>query len=58
MGESEDEVRKPGEELNKKYPSTRIYTGHCTGVKGYLILKSCLGERIEYFTSGSRFIID
>jgi 7,8-dihydropterin-6-yl-methyl-4-(beta-D-ribofuranosyl)aminobenzene 5'-phosphate synthase len=58
MEESEDEVRKLGEELNIKYPSTRVYTGHCTGVKGYLILKSILGNRIEYFTTGSRFIIN
>ncbi|GEM_PF-155960 len=58
MEEPEDEVRKLAEELNKNYPSTLIYTGHCTGVKGYLILKSILCDRIEYFTSGSRFIID
>lgn len=29
-----------------------IYTGHCTGRKGYEILKKTLGERLEYLETG------
>lgn len=29
-----------------------IYTGHCTGTKGYEIMKKTLGERIEYMETG------
>lgn len=29
-----------------------IYTGHCTGTKGYEIMRKTLGERIEYMETG------
>lgn len=57
MAETREEVRKIATELQKKYPTTQIYTGHCAGSEGYEILKSVLGDRIEYFTSGSEFFI-
>lgn len=34
------------------YPIDKLYTGHCTGLKAYKILKSVLGDRIEYFPTG------
>lgn len=58
MEESESDVRAIAVELQTRYPGIKIYTGHCTGVEGYTILKSCLGESIEYFTTGSVFCID
>lgn len=29
-----------------------IYTGHCTGTKGYEIMRKTLGERLEYLATG------
>ncbi|MBF7096196.1 MBL fold metallo-hydrolase [Alkalibacter mobilis] len=31
------------------------YTGHCTGVKGYKILKSKMGDKVRYMFSGLQF---
>ncbi|MCP3968236.1 MAG: MBL fold metallo-hydrolase [Lentisphaerae bacterium] len=39
------------------YPINKVYTGHCTGMKAYGILKKILGERIEYFPTGSSVYI-
>ncbi len=39
------------------YPLGRIYTGHCTGIKGYQFLKRIMGDEIEYFATGSRITI-
>jgi 7,8-dihydropterin-6-yl-methyl-4-(beta-D-ribofuranosyl)aminobenzene 5'-phosphate synthase len=58
MEESESDVLAIASELRKKYPGIKIYTGHCTGVEGYTILKSCLGDGIEYITTGSVFCIN
>lgn len=45
------------EELGKailKYPIEKIYTGHCTGLKAYQILKEVLGTKLKYFATGDR----
>jgi 7,8-dihydropterin-6-yl-methyl-4-(beta-D-ribofuranosyl)aminobenzene 5'-phosphate synthase len=34
------------------YPIIKIYTGHCTGIRAYLILKSVLGGKLEYLATG------
>ncbi len=39
------------------YPIGKIYTGHCTGIKGYQFLKRILDDEIEYFATGSRITI-
>ena len=38
-------------------PILRIYTGHCTGVKPYQILKGICGSRMEYWAYGSTFFV-
>jgi 7,8-dihydropterin-6-yl-methyl-4-(beta-D-ribofuranosyl)aminobenzene 5'-phosphate synthase len=35
-----------------EYPIDKLYTGHCTGMKAYRILKGVLGERLEYLPTG------
>ena len=37
-----------------EYPVERYYTGHCTGLKAFRILKRVMGERIQYLPTGSR----
>lgn len=36
-----------------RYPIAQYYTNHCTGVRGYQILQSVLGDRIKYVPTGS-----
>lgn len=51
MAGSKAEVRRLGEAL-LRYPIGRIYTGHCTGLKAYQILKEVMGDRLETFPTG------
>ncbi len=46
----EDFVRAVGREL-AKYPC-EYYTGHCTGINPYNILREMLGERMHYLSGG------
>ncbi len=36
------------------YPIEKVYTGHCTGLKAYKILKKVMGQKLEYFSTGCR----
>ena len=53
MAGSKREVEDIGKEI-LKYPIDKLYTGHCTGMKAYRVLKGMLGEKLEYFQTGSR----
>jgi 7,8-dihydropterin-6-yl-methyl-4-(beta-D-ribofuranosyl)aminobenzene 5'-phosphate synthase len=55
-GLSSKEVEIIGKRMNY-YPIVKIYTGHCTGIKAYLILKSFLGVKIEYLATGSKIFL-
>lgn len=46
-------VEQIGREM-LKYPIMKIYTCHCTGVENYRILKTILGVKIEYISTGSK----
>lgn len=35
----------------------KFYTGHCTGLKSYEILKQRMGDKMEYLSVGSEFIL-
>ncbi len=52
MAESKGNVENIGKKL-LEYPIERVYTGHCTGRKGYPILKKIMGDRVDYFATGS-----
>ena len=45
-----EEIRKIAEEL-KTY-KTKFYTGHCTGLPAYELMKEILGEQLEYVHTG------
>jgi 7,8-dihydropterin-6-yl-methyl-4-(beta-D-ribofuranosyl)aminobenzene 5'-phosphate synthase len=51
MAESRADVERLGETL-LKYPIDRIFTGHCTGTRGFRILKETLGDRLMLFAAG------
>ncbi|HIF9275945.1 TPA: MBL fold metallo-hydrolase [Photobacterium damselae] len=56
LGDSKKNIEAIGQYL-LRYPIDKFYTGHCTGVKAYRVLKNILGERIEYLSTGSSVII-
>jgi 7,8-dihydropterin-6-yl-methyl-4-(beta-D-ribofuranosyl)aminobenzene 5'-phosphate synthase len=51
MSGSRREVRDMAGEL-LRLPVQRVYTGHCTGSHAYQVLKSAMGDRIEYIATG------
>jgi 7,8-dihydropterin-6-yl-methyl-4-(beta-D-ribofuranosyl)aminobenzene 5'-phosphate synthase len=53
---TKDFVEQIGKEISK-YFIERIYTCHCTGVENYRILKTILGAKIEYISTGSKFYL-
>ncbi|MDD2980655.1 MAG: MBL fold metallo-hydrolase [Hespellia sp.] len=52
MGYTREEVEKLGNTL-MALPVNRIYTGHCTGLPAYRILKEMMPEKLDYFSSGT-----
>jgi len=53
MSERKESVRALGRELLQSHVE-QFYRSHCTGSKGYRILKDIMGERLEYFPAGSK----
>jgi len=53
LSESKESVRALGREL-LQYRVEKFYTSHCTGSKGYRILKEIMGETLAYFSAESR----
>ena len=37
--------------------AAKFYTCHCTGIESYEILKSIMGDRVDYLSTGSQLII-
>lgn len=50
-----DEIKAIAEEL-KDYP-TKFVTCHCTGTTAFDVMKSIMGDKLEYVHSGERIII-
>jgi 7,8-dihydropterin-6-yl-methyl-4-(beta-D-ribofuranosyl)aminobenzene 5'-phosphate synthase len=53
MAGSKDDIEELGKAI-LKYPIEKVYTGHCTGIKAFRILKEVMGEKLEYFATGCR----
>ncbi|MGD9332167.1 MAG: MBL fold metallo-hydrolase [Desulfobacterales bacterium] len=56
MASSRSEVEAIGRSV-LNYPIDMTYTGHCTGAKGFEVLKSVMGDRIAAIQTGSCFPI-
>jgi 7,8-dihydropterin-6-yl-methyl-4-(beta-D-ribofuranosyl)aminobenzene 5'-phosphate synthase len=53
MTETHEEVVRIGKLLSDKAHLKKVLTGHCTGKKAYDILKSQMGQKLGYFSTGS-----
>jgi 7,8-dihydropterin-6-yl-methyl-4-(beta-D-ribofuranosyl)aminobenzene 5'-phosphate synthase len=53
MAGSKNDVEELGQAI-LKYPIEKVYTGHCTGIKAYRILKEVMGAKLEYFAAGDK----
>lgn len=51
---SEEEIRKLVLDLGEQGLGT-VYTGHCTGEPGFVLLRKFLGERVKKLTTGLMF---
>jgi 7,8-dihydropterin-6-yl-methyl-4-(beta-D-ribofuranosyl)aminobenzene 5'-phosphate synthase len=56
IGGTKKQIEEIGESI-LNYPIDKLYTGHCTGMKAYHILKGVLGDRLEYFPTGRSLTI-
>jgi 7,8-dihydropterin-6-yl-methyl-4-(beta-D-ribofuranosyl)aminobenzene 5'-phosphate synthase len=56
MAGSKRQVAGLGEKL-LAYPVERYYTGHCTGMKAYRVLKEVMAERLDYLPTGSDLLL-
>jgi len=53
LSEPKESVRALGQELLQSRVE-KFYTSHCTGSKGFRILKDIMGETLGYFSAGSK----
>lgn len=56
IGGTKEEVKAVGRKL-QSYPIDKLYTGHCTGMKAYRLLKGVLGDRLEHLPTGRSVVI-
>lgn len=56
IGGSTKDIESIGQKL-LSYPVDKLYTGHCTGMKAYGILKGVLGDRLEHLPTGRSVLI-
>ncbi|SLM30756.1 Beta-lactamase domain protein [Desulfamplus magnetovallimortis] len=56
LPETIEEIRAIASDL-LKYPVKTVYTGHCTGMKAYGILKEVMGNKLEYLDTGKTISI-
>lgn len=53
---SEEEIQQMAEYL-KQNGSIKLYTGHCTGLVGYELIKKYMGDDVEYLVTGREICI-
>lgn len=53
IGGTKNDIKALGKALSE-YPVEKFYTGHCTGMKAYHLLKEVLDDRLEHLPTGRR----
>ena len=53
---SENEIEEMTKYLEKNSVK-KLYTGHCTGMVGYELIKKYIGEKVEYIYTGRELTI-
>ena len=53
---SEDEIQRIVNYL-KENNVEKLYTGHCTGMVGYELIKKYMGENVEYISTGNEIFL-
>lgn len=56
IGGSKEDIEAIGKSL-LTYPIDKLYTGHCTGMKAFGLLKKVLGKKLEHFPTGRSVVI-
>ncbi|PZP37919.1 MAG: MBL fold hydrolase [Shewanella oneidensis] len=56
IGGTKQDIRAIGQALSH-YPIDKLYTGHCTGMKAFGLLKEVLGDRLEHLPTGRSVLI-
>ncbi|MEK4510106.1 MBL fold metallo-hydrolase [Paenibacillus sp. FSL K6-2524] len=57
LGKTKEEILETANTLNM-LPIESIYTCHCTGKKGYEILRTVLKDKLHYLATGDKIIIE
>lgn len=55
--ESAEELVVLADKLKLKYPQTTFFTGHCTGVKAFTLMKKVLGDQLQNFYTGLKLTL-
>ncbi|MGF1689954.1 MBL fold metallo-hydrolase [Photobacterium kagoshimensis] len=56
IGGSKEDIRDIGRQL-LTYPIDKLYTGHCTGMKAFGLLKEILGDKLEHLPTGRSVVV-
>jgi 7,8-dihydropterin-6-yl-methyl-4-(beta-D-ribofuranosyl)aminobenzene 5'-phosphate synthase len=57
QGAAGDNIKGIADVIRSKYPSMKLYAGHCTGSSAIEILSSELGSQLETLYSGKKIEI-
>lgn len=50
--ESSEQIADIANAISENYPETKLYTGHCTGMNSFELLKQNLGGAVDLFSCG------
>jgi len=51
--ETDEEIIVLTQRLKTKYPNAKFYTSHCTGDRVFEVMKSVMGEQLQFFRCGT-----